>query len=72
MSKDKDQMFYPGGWTPEQREQAEKFRPVGFPWALVIQILMVILSYLMQRASTKPERDHFANLKTALARWEVK
>ena len=52
--------------------KAEPLQPVGFPWALVIQILMAILSYLMQRASTKPERDHFAGLKTALDRWEVK
>ena len=61
MSNDKDLKYYPGG-TPV----------AGFPWMLVIQILITILTYLMQRASTKPERDHFASLKAELSRWEVK
>ena len=42
--------------------------PVGFPWALVIQILMAILTYLIQRAVTKSERDVLAELKSKLAR----
>ncbi len=42
--------------------------PVGFPWALVIQILMAILTYLIQRAVTRTERDHLAELKSKLVR----
>lgn len=69
MSSDKDQKFYPGGWTPEQWEQASNFKqPVGFPWALVIQILMAILTYLIQRAVTKSERDVLAEMKSKLVR----
>lgn len=42
--------------------------PVGFPWALVIQILMAILTYLIQRAVTRTERDHLAEMKSKLVR----
>lgn len=42
--------------------------PVGFPWALVVQILMAILTYLIQRAVTKSERDVLAEMKSKLAR----
>ena len=42
--------------------------PVGFPWALVIQILMAILTYLIQRAVTKSERDVLTELKSKLVR----
>lgn len=45
-------------------------REVGFPWLLVIQILLTILSYLVQRASTKPERDRFLHLHTELSYWK--
>lgn len=42
--------------------------PVGFPWGLVVQILMAILTYLIQRAVTRTERDHLAELKSQLVR----
>ena len=53
-----------------RREQAQI--PAGFPWLLVIQILLTILSYLMNRASTKPERDRFLGLHTELSYWKDK
>ena len=48
----------------------EPLQPTGFPWLLVIQILLTILSYLMNRASTKPERDRFLGLHTELSYWK--
>ncbi len=42
----------------------------GFPWLLVIQILLTILSYMASRANTKPERDRFLHLHTELSYWK--
>ena len=42
--------------------------PVGFPWGLVVQILMAILTYLIQRAVTKSERDVLTEMKSKLVR----
>lgn len=59
-------------WNVRFNEHGEKAAsvaaPVGFPWGLVVQILMAILTYLIQRAVTKSERDQLAELKSKLAR----
>lgn len=44
-------------------------KPTGFPWALVIRSLLVVLSYLALRVSTKPERDMFLGLHRELSYW---
>lgn len=51
---------------------SEPLQPTGFPWLLVIQILLTILSYMASRASTKPERDRFLFLHTELSYWKDK
>ena len=44
--------------------------PVGFPWVLVIQILLTVLSYLVQYANNKPARDRFLHLHEQLSYWK--
>lgn len=61
--------------SPKQRREespaaARGPLPAGFPWLLVIQILLTILSYMASRASTKPERDRFLHLHTELSYWK--
>lgn len=40
--------------------------PVGFPWALVIRILSVVLAYLIQHAITKEDQGRFIGLQREL------
>lgn len=58
----------PGWGLPDAKPNEPQ--ETGFPWLLVIQILLTILSYLMNRASTKPERDRFLGLHTELSYWK--
>lgn len=44
-------------------------QPTGFPWALVIRILLTVLSYLALCAHTKPERERFIGLHKELSYW---
>ena len=55
-------------YAGQERKEAAAPLPVGFPWALVVQILMAILTYLIQRAVTKSERDVLAEMKSKLVR----
>ena len=47
-----------------RREQAQI--PAGFPWALVIQILMAILAYLIQHAVLPHDTRRLRELKSRL------
>lgn len=40
--------------------------PAGFPWALVIQILMAVLTYLIQNAILPNNTKRFRELKSRL------
>lgn len=44
------------------REQQQ----VGFPWLLVIQIVLAIISYLIQRTPSLADRRHLAGLRDQL------
>lgn len=39
---------------------------VGFPWLLVIQIVLAIISYLIQRTPSLADRRHLAGLRDQL------
>ena len=44
------------------REQQQ----VGFPWLLVIQIVLAIISYLIQKTPTLADRRHLTGLRDQL------
>ena len=44
----------------------EKKETVGFPWLLVIQIVLAVISYLIQKSNSHGERAYLYNLKSQL------
>lgn len=41
-------------------------KTVGFPWLLVIQIVLAIISYLIQKSDRSTERDYLNSLHNKL------
>ena len=39
---------------------------VGFPWLLVIQIVLAVISYLIQKSDRSTERDYLGSLHNKL------
>lgn len=44
----------------------------GFPIGLIVQILMAVLTYLIQRAIAKTDQEYLTQLRSTLERWEEK
>ena len=40
--------------------------PTGFPIALIVQIILAIISYLITKSSTRADKEHLAGLAAKL------
>lgn len=44
----------------------KKADPVGFPWLLVIQIVLAIISYLIQKSNNNRDKANLIGLRASL------
>ena len=60
----------PGWGLPDAKPN--KPQETGFPIGLIVQILMAVLTYLIQRAIAKTDQEYLTQLRSTLERWEEK
>lgn len=47
-------------------KQSDWPKPTGFPIALIVQIILAIISYLITKSSTRADKEHLAGLAAKL------